>query len=112
MSRLDSAIRRLQAQRECLDCAAKRIASKPGIVLEIGLGNGRTYDHLRSRLPGREIYVFDRQAAPHPFCLPEEQYLVLGDLYATLPEFLGRRAGQVVLVHCDIGSGQPAITDP
>ena len=31
-----------------------------GPVIELGLGNGRTYDHLRERLPGRRIIAFDR----------------------------------------------------
>ena len=31
-----------------------------GPVLELGLGNGRTFDHLRERLPGRRIVAFDR----------------------------------------------------
>ncbi|HTY69417.1 MAG TPA: class I SAM-dependent methyltransferase, partial [Alphaproteobacteria bacterium] len=38
MSRLDSFIRRLQAQRACLDWAIQAIRSLPGPVLEIGLG--------------------------------------------------------------------------
>jgi hypothetical protein len=52
-SRLDSFIRRLEAQRACLDWAAQEIAAVPGEVVELGLGNGRTYDHLRTRLGGR-----------------------------------------------------------
>ncbi|MEJ0068675.1 MAG: class I SAM-dependent methyltransferase [Pseudomonadota bacterium] len=28
-------------------------------MLELGLGNGRTYDHLRSLFPDHEIFVFD-----------------------------------------------------
>ena len=60
VSRLDSFIRRLQAQRACLDMAAGLIADIDGLVLELGLGNGRTYDHLRETLPGREIYVCER----------------------------------------------------
>ena len=60
MSRLDSMIGRLMAQRACLDWVASAIGGLPGPVLEIGLGNGRTYDHLRGRLPQREIHVFDR----------------------------------------------------
>jgi S-adenosyl-L-methionine methyltransferase len=52
MTRLDSAIRRLTAQRDLLDWASEEIAPG-GLVLELGLGNGRTYDHLRDRLPGR-----------------------------------------------------------
>ena len=48
------------AQRECLNWAAEAVAGVAGPVLELGLGNGRTYDHLRERLPEREIYVFER----------------------------------------------------
>lgn len=51
MSRLDSFIRRLQAQRDVLDWAADGVEDRAGLVLELGLGNGRTYDHLRERLP-------------------------------------------------------------
>ena len=47
MSRLDSFIRRLQAQRACLSEAAAQIRGVDGFVLELGLGNGRTFDHLR-----------------------------------------------------------------
>ncbi len=60
MSRLDSFIRRLKAQRACLGLAAELIRDVPGPLLELGLGNGRTYDHLREIMPGREIYVFER----------------------------------------------------
>ena len=55
MSRLDAFIRRLQAQRTCLGLAADLVAGVPGPVLELGLGNGRTYDHLRELMPDREI---------------------------------------------------------
>ena len=63
MSRLDSFIRRVSAQRDCLNAAADLIRDVPGPVLEFGLGNGRTYDHLRSLLPERTIFVFERQVA-------------------------------------------------
>ena len=65
MSRLDSVIRRLAAQRACLEAAARLIAELPGPVLEVGLGNGRTFDHLREILPGREIFALDRRIAAH-----------------------------------------------
>ncbi len=74
MSRLDSAIRRLQAQRACLDAAAALVAGLPGPVLELGLGNGRTYDHLREILPAREIFVFERRIAAHPASIPDERH--------------------------------------
>ena len=89
MTRLDSAIRRLAAQRELLDWAFA--GGRPeGLVLEIGLGNGRTYDHLRDRLPGREIYAFERSPAAHPDCYPPEGYLIVGDLFDTLAAFIER----------------------
>ena len=70
MSRLDSYIRRMQAQKLCLDHAARLIGTRPGIILELGFGNGRTYDHLRELFPGRKVYVFDRQINPHPDSVP------------------------------------------
>ena len=112
MSRLDSVIRRLTAQRACLAAAAAMIADLPGPVLELGLGNGRTYDHLRGLLPDRAIYVFDRRVAAHPDCVPDDDHLFLGELLAMLPEAARRLAGQVALVHSDIGSGRPERNDP
>ena len=44
MSRLDSFIRRLEAQRSCLETAVALVADLPGPILELGLGNGRTFD--------------------------------------------------------------------
>ncbi|MDJ0684206.1 MAG: class I SAM-dependent methyltransferase [Alphaproteobacteria bacterium] len=105
MTRLDSAIRRLQAQRACLDYACRLIADRPGPVIELGLGNGRTYDHLRARLPGRDIYAFDRQIAAHPDCIPDEAHMFLGDFTTTLPEAARSLGPTAVLAHCDVGSG-------
>ncbi|MBV8536061.1 MAG: hypothetical protein JO128_10740 [Alphaproteobacteria bacterium] len=109
MSRLDSFIRRLQAQRACLDWAIEAIGTLPGPVLEIGLGNGRTYDHLRSRLgQARAIFAFDRQLAAHPACAPDRDHLVLGDFRDTLPGFARRLRAAAALVHADTGSGDEA----
>ena len=108
MSRLDSFIRRLQAQRACLDRAAELVRDLPGPVVEIGLGNGRTFDHLRRRLPGREIFVFDRRIDAHPDCVPPAAYVVLGDIAETLPGAAARLGRPAALVHADIGSGDDA----
>lgn len=110
MSRLDSAIRRLTAQRACLDLAARLIADLPGPVLELGLGNGRSYDHLRACLPDREIFVFDRQVAAHPDCIPDPDHLILGDFHATLPAAATWLTGRAALAHADFGSGDRAAT--
>jgi len=108
MSRLDSAIRRLTAQRACLAMAAGLVADRPGPILELGLGNGRTFDHLRCLLPGRAIYCFDRQVDAHPDCIPDDEHLFLGELEATLPQAADRLGASAVLVHVDIGSGDEA----
>ena len=110
MSRLDSFIRRLEAQRACLDLAARQIADLRGPVLEVGLGNGRTYDHLRERLPLREIFVFERDVRAHPSCLPDPAHLLLGDLHDTLPDARRRLPGLAALAHADIGNGDALAT--
>jgi S-adenosyl-L-methionine methyltransferase len=110
MSRLDSFIRRLEAQRACLDLAAALIRDRAGPVLEFGLGNGRTFDHLREILPDREIFVFERRLAAHPDCIPPVGWLILGDVRKTLPAAQSRFAGRPVLVHFDIGNGVVAAT--
>lgn len=108
MSRLDSMIKRLIAQRLCLDMCCERVAGLDGVVFEIGLGNGRTYDHLRQKLPGREIFVFDRALSSHPDCRPDAEHAVLGDIMETLPAEARRHRGRVMLAHSDIGNGVPA----
>jgi hypothetical protein len=105
LSRLDSFIRRMQAQRACLDWAVRAIADIPGDVLELGLGNGRTYDHLREKLPDRAIWVFDRRIAAHPGCIPPGDRMVLGDALETMPVFAAHHRGGVALIHADLGTG-------
>jgi hypothetical protein len=108
MSRLDSFIRRLEAQRACLHRAAELIHGIDGIVLELGLGNGRTYDHLRNLFPDRGIYVCERRVAAHPDCVPPVEFLILGDMRETLPGLRDRFGGRVALAHFDAGTGERA----
>ena len=108
MSRLVLNIERLKAQRACLDLAAELVRDLPGPVLELGLGNGRTYDHLREILPQREIFVFDREVAAHPDCIPDEAHLFLGDFRDSVPRAVERFGGSVALIHADVGSADLA----
>ncbi len=109
MSRLDSAIRRLEAQRDCIATATREIGELAGPILEIGLGNGRTYDHLRERMPGRDIFVFERQVAAHPTSTPPPERLILGNLGDTLPRARLRIGAPACLAHADIGCGNADI---
>ncbi|WP_373086678.1 class I SAM-dependent methyltransferase [Sneathiella sp.] len=110
MSRLNSFIRRVTAQRDCLDHAVSLIGDAPGSVLELGLGNGRTFDHLRKSMPGRDIYVFDRHVKAHPDCIPDEEHMIVGDFRETVPAAAAKMAAPALLAHCDIGSGDKELS--
>lgn len=104
-TRLERFIARAVAQRTCIDAAATATAQLPGNIWEVGLGNGRTYDHLRERFSGRDVIVFDRQVAAHPDCIPPADMMRLGDFGDTVPAEARRSAGAVAVIHADIGSG-------
>jgi hypothetical protein len=107
VSALDRFAARLLAQRAYLAEAARLIADVPGPVLEIGLGKGRTYDHLRRLLPDRAIYCFDREHHAPPEESPPPEFLVLGEIQATLPALAVRLGTKAALAHCDIGTRKP-----
>src|SRR3546814_20416823 len=77
LSRLESVLRRLRAQRDCLDLAVRLVRDLPGPVFELGLGNGRTYAHLRERRPERKLLVFDHRSADPPDCGPAQDNFFL-----------------------------------
>lgn len=103
-TRLETFIARMSSQRMLIDDSRDRIGGRPGVVLELGLGNGRTFDHLRNRFPDRDIYVFERNVASHPSCRPAPEFLFEGELSQTLPAAAERLAGMAVLVNADLGS--------
>ncbi len=106
-SRLDVFIARMSAQKAFLEDVAARIAGTDGPVLELGLGNGRTFDHLREILPEREIFVFDRSVTAHPASIPDGDHMIIGDIRDTLA-FCGPRVKHpAALIHCDLGTGDP-----
>lgn len=110
MSRLDSAIRRLEAQRACLNRAVGMIRQIDGPILELGLGNGRTYDHLRDLLPDRRIVVFERKAMAHPDSMPPAENLIEGDFRETLVPAAAKIGAPAAMIHADIGSGDKEAT--
>ncbi|MDA0261875.1 MAG: hypothetical protein O3A21_06745 [Proteobacteria bacterium] len=103
-SRLVSFIHRITAQRACLNLAHHLVRDIPGPVLELGLGNGRTYDHLRLLFPERHIFVFERQIAAHPDCIPDDEHTILGDFRETVPNALARIGAPAAFIHGDFGS--------
>ena len=114
MSRLDSFINRMVAQRACLNFIAPHLGG-PGLtepVLELGLGNGRTYDHLRELFPSAPIFVFDRAMRANPKSAPPEAMMILGDVRETLPAIRPRLGAGARLIHSDIGDGSRDTTEP
>ncbi|MCW2308406.1 class I SAM-dependent methyltransferase [Rhodobium gokarnense] len=104
MSRLEAFIDRMVAQKRLLEHTARLIADVPGPVLELGLGNGRSFDHLREILPGREIFAFDRSITAHPSCVPDGEHMIVGEIRETL-KFCGPRVKRpAALVNIDLGT--------
>ncbi|ULJ75286.1 class I SAM-dependent methyltransferase [Rhizobium gallicum] len=106
MSRLDSFIRRLTAQRDILNSICDLVKETEGPVLEFGLGNGRTYDHLREHFPTRRIIAFDREVHSYSASTPPANDMVTGDIRESGQAFIGIGAA---LAHADIGTGHDEI---
>lgn len=106
MSRLESMRRRLSAQIDGLNWAAHDTSGREGDVVEIGLGNGRTYDHLRETLPNRRIWVIDRQMNAHQSCVPPDADFLLGDADAMLSGMIADGT-RIVFAHYDLSKGVP-----
>ncbi|MCG7622073.1 class I SAM-dependent methyltransferase [Epibacterium sp. Ofav1-8] len=104
MSRLDSMLRRLTAQRDGLNWAAQQISGIAGDVLDLGLGNGRTYDHLREVMPERRVWVIDRVLQCHPSCVPPEENFLQGEAEPMLAR-LADGGHRLALAHYDLGFG-------
>lgn len=110
-SRLDLFINRMVSQRACLNYAADLTKDMVGPVFELGLGNGRTYHHMREIMPDRNIYVFERAVGSHPDSTPPEDMVLLGDVYDTLPDALARFGATASLIHADLGGHNAATND-
>lgn len=104
MSRLESMRRRLTAQIDGINWAAAKIEGTDGDVLEMGLGNGRTYDHLRQEIKGRRIWVIDRILKCHPSCVPPAKDFLEGEAEDMLKR-LAAQGAQMALAHYDFGYG-------
>lgn len=104
MSRLESMMRRLTAQKVGLEWAAETTKDAVGDALEIGLGNGRTYDHMREILPDRRVWVIDRILQCHPSCIPPEENFLQGEAEAMLTKLKAAKS-QIILAHYDCGMG-------
>ena len=104
MSRLESMRRRLTAQIDGLNWGLAETANLTGDILELGLGNGRTYDHLREYGGGRRVAVIDRQLNCHPSCIPPEADFFQGEADDMLRQ-MSQNGMRFALVHFELGIG-------
>ncbi|MBN3562783.1 class I SAM-dependent methyltransferase [Aliamphritea spongicola] len=104
MSRLESMIRRITAQKIGLEWGVKRTKDIAGDFVEIGLGNGRTYDHLRETAPDKKIWVIDRVLQCHPSCIPPDGSFLQGEVDETIKQMKNNNIS-ISLAHYDLGIG-------
>ncbi len=106
MSRLDDLVRRMQTQRSVLNRAIQKVREEnvSGTVIELGLGSGRTFDHLRENFPQREIMTFDWEMEATKDCVPLKQQFVKGEIQKTFPKFVVGKESSCALLHIDIGT--------
>ena len=103
-SRLERMIARLNTQRRLLEWAVREVAAMPGPMIELGLGKGRTYDHLRRLAPDRDILVFDKLLHAPEGSRPPAEMFYLGDFRQTWERAFQAKGASAVLAHADIGS--------
>jgi hypothetical protein len=103
MSRLESFRRRLTAQIDGINWAIEKTTEIQGDILEMGLGNGRTYDHLRE-YADRRVWVIDRILQCHPSCVPPTKDFLQGEAEDMLTR-LAEGGHKMALAHYDFGHG-------
>ncbi len=104
MSRLNSMMRRLAAQADGLEWGNTMVDSLSGDFLDMGLGNGRTYDHIREIAPNRRIWVIDRALNCHHSCVPPKEDFLQGEAEEMLRK-MAADGTKVALAHYDFGFG-------
>ncbi|KAB7616009.1 hypothetical protein F9L33_04395 [Amylibacter sp. SFDW26] len=104
MSRLESMMRRLAAQKIGLEWCVEQTKDIIGDLAEIGLGNGRSYDHLREIAPDRKIWVLDRVLQCHPSCIPPAGTFLQGEASEVIAQMKRDNIG-IALAHYDFGVG-------
>lgn len=104
MSRLESFLRRMNAQRDLLDAAAELCRDIEGPIVDLGIGNGRTLDHLAALFPDRRVFAFGDFIHSAIDVLPPPEQVVVGNIRDTLPFALPRLGERAALVHNDLGS--------
>ena len=105
MSRLDAFIRRMKAQRACINLSATLVSDLAGPVLELGLGQGRTYHHLLETFPDRLVYVVDDRMKPADGVLLRAPLAIKGNVAEVLPRLVRDKGSLFAVVHSDLGHG-------
>lgn len=94
----------MSAQRTLLDEAAALVADIEGPIVDLGIGNGRTLDHLAALFPERKVFAFGDFIHSAVDVLPPAEQVVVGNIRDTLPFALPRLGARAALIHNDLGS--------
>ena len=103
-SRLERMIARLVTQRALLGHVAGLVGDRPGPILEIGLGKGRTYSHLENLFRARSIWAFDFEVHAPAHSRPADDRIITGDFRESLKSCWPTIGAAPVFVHADIGT--------
>lgn len=103
-SRLERMIARLMTQCALLNHVAGLVGDRPGPVLEVGLGKGRTYSHLEKLFQSRTIWAFDFEVHAPAHSRPAENRIITGDFRDSLKSCWPAIGAAPAFVHADIGT--------
>lgn len=96
----------MQAQRACIELAASLVSELDGPVLELGLGQGRTFDHLQETFPNRKVYLIDDMMKPADGIRLDPSLAIKGDVLDLLAHFARDHGPAFTVVHSDLGGSR------
>ncbi|MGL1932596.1 MAG: hypothetical protein OCC45_12695 [Desulfotalea sp.] len=103
LTRIERLARRLPIQIDLISQAIEETNKLDGIILELGLGEGRTLEYLENNTSS-PIIVFEIDDNAKMNNVRKTTKLVKGDIFETLPKMLGTLSQGVRIAHVDIGT--------
>ena len=103
LTRIERLARRLPVQIRYINYAIDQTKGLDGVILELGLGDGRTLEYIEYRTSS-QIFVFEIDDDKKLINNKESTKLVKGNFIHTIPKTIQNEKLQVRIVHADIGS--------
>lgn len=103
LTKIEKLARRFPVQIDYIDQAIEETKEIDGVILELGLGGGRTLEYLEKK-SSSPIVVFEKSINSDLKLERQSTQLVEGDFLETIPEILKSQQLTVRMVHADIGT--------